>query len=53
MDIKNIMMIFVVLVAAVSTIAYFLKKNKNEEVQEAVEVDDKTYTLDKMVKFVK
>ena len=52
MDIKNIMMIFVVLVAAVSTIAYFLKKNKNEEVQEAVEVDDKTYTLDKMVKFV-
>ena len=53
MDIKNIMMIFVVLVAAVSAIAYFLKKNKNEEVQEAVEVDDKTYTLDKMVKFVK
>ena len=39
MDIGNIAMIFVVLVAAVAAIAYFLKKNKNEQVEEAVEVD--------------
>ena len=30
-----------------------VKKNKNEEVEEQIEVDDKTYNLDKMVKFVK
>ena len=30
-----------------------IKKNKEEAVEETVEVDDKTYTLDKMIKFVK
>ena len=53
MSIANIMMIFVVLVAAVFLIVRSIKRNKNEIVEEAVEVDDKTYTLEKMIAFVK
>ena len=53
MSITNVMLIFVVLVAVVALIAHSIKKNKDEIVEQAVEVDDKTYTLDKMVKFVK
>lgn len=52
MNIKNIALIFVILVAAVAAIVHMIKKNKNEIV-EGLEVDDKTYTLDKMIKFVK
>ena len=53
MNISNIALTFVVIVAAVSAIVYMIKKNKNEIVEESIEVDDKTFTLDKMVKFVK
>jgi len=53
MNIQNIALIFVVVVAAVALISYLIKKNKNEVVEAQVEIDDKTYTLDKMVKFVK
>ena len=53
MNIQNIAGIFVVVVAAVALIMYLLQKNKNEVVEAQVEIDDKTYTLDKMVKFVK
>ena len=53
MSITNIMMIFVVLVAVIVLIAHSIKKNRDEIVDEAIEVDDKTYTLEKMVKFVK
>ena len=52
MNITNIALIFVILVAAVAAIVHMIKKNKNEMV-EGLEVDDKTYTLDKMIKFVK
>jgi len=52
MDIKNLALIFVVLVAAVFAIAKLLKKQNSEMVEEE-EVDDKTFTMDKMVKFVK
>ncbi len=52
MNIANIALIFVVLVVAVAAIVHMIKKNKNEMV-EGLEVDDKTYTLDKMIKFVK
>ena len=45
MDIGNMAGIFFVIVLAIALIAYFLKKNKNEQVEEAVEVDDKTYTI--------
>ena len=52
MNIKNIALIFVVLVAAISAIVYLIKKNNSEIVDEE-NVDDKTFTMDKMVKFVK
>ena len=53
MDIKNMALIFVVVVAVVAAIVHFIKKNKNETVEDQINVDDKTYTLDVMVKFVK
>ena len=53
MNIPNIALTFVIVVAAIAVIVYLLKKSKNQEVEEAVEVDDKTFTLDKMIKFVK
>ncbi len=53
MNIPNIALIFVIIVAAVSAIVYMIRKNKNEMIEENVEIDDKTFTLDKMVKFVK
>ena len=53
MNITNIMLMFVVVVIVFVTIAHMIKKNKNEIVEAKVDVDDKTYTLDKMIKFVK
>ena len=53
MNIQNLMLIFVVFVVVIFLIVRSIKKNKEEVVESAVEVDDKTYTLDKMIKFVK
>ena len=53
MNIPNLMMIFVVFVVFIFLIVRSIKNNKNEVVDAAVEVDDKTYTLEKMIKFVK
>ncbi len=53
MSIANFMMMFVVLVIVLVAIVHSIRKNKSEVVEKAVEVDDKTYTLDKMIKFVK
>ena len=53
MDIKNMALIFVVVVVAFVAIAKVLKKNKDEVVDDQINVDDKTYTLEVMVKFVK
>ena len=53
MNIANIALIFVVIVVAVAAIVYMLRKNKAEIVEDSIQVDDKTFTLDKMVKFVK
>lgn len=53
MPISNIALIFVVVVIAVTLVIHLLKKNKSELVEEKVDVDDKTYTLDVMIKFVK
>ena len=44
---------FVVIVIVFVTIAHLIKKNKEEVVDEEVVVDDKTYTLELMIKFVK
>ena len=53
MTIKNIMLSFVVLVAVGYFFYWFIKRNQNAEIVDQQEVDDKTFTLDKMVKFVK
>ena len=53
MTISNIMLSLIVLIAAVFLILNFIKKKKNEEVEDKIEVDEKTYTLDKMTEFVK
>ena len=53
MTITNILLTLVVIVAAVMAVFYYIKKKKKEEVEKAVDVDDKTYTLDKMKDFVK
>ncbi len=51
--IANGILMFVVLVIVFVTIAHLLKKNKEEVVDEQVVVDDKTYTLELMIKFIK
>ena len=51
--IANIILMFVVIVIMFVTITHFIKKNKEEIVDEEVVVDDKTYTLELMVKFIK
>ncbi len=48
----NYVLIFVIVALLITVVMYKIKQNKEEEVK-AIEVDDKTYTLDKMVKFVK
>lgn len=53
MNIANLAGIFVVVVVAVIAVINVIKKNKESEVVDKVEVDDKTYTLELMVKFVK
>ena len=53
MNIVNILLILVVLVIGALLVMKIIQKRKNEQVEEAVEVDDKTYNLDKMTAFVK
>ncbi len=53
MDIKNMALIFVIVVATVAFVVKMIKKNKQEIVEDQINVDDKTYTLEVMVKFVK
>ena len=53
MTIVNIILILVVIAIAVYVIYYSIKKKQNAEVEKEVNVDDKTYTLEKMTEFVK
>ncbi len=49
----NIIIIVVIIFLAVALLRNNLKKKQNAEVEEQVVVDDKTYTLDMMMNFVK
>ena len=49
----NIILIFVVLVLAFVSIKYFIKKNKEAEIEEDIPVEDKTFTLEATMEFVK
>ena len=53
MNIPNLMIIFVLGVAFMVLIVHVIRKNKNEVVEQQEDVDDKTYTFDKIIKFVK
>ena len=53
MTITNIILILVVLVIALFVVYYTLKKKKTEQVEQVLNVDDKTYTLDVMKAFIK
>ena len=53
MNVTNIIATFVVIVLIGVVIKYIIEKNKNAEVEEEIEIDDKTYTIEKMTEFVK
>lgn len=53
MTIMNIVLIIVVLGIAAYAVTYVIKKKKTAEVETLIEVDDKTYTIEKMTEFVK
>ena len=53
MTLTNILLTIVVIILAGGGIAYFIKKNKNAEVEEQIEKDEKTYTLDAMRNYIK
>ena len=53
MNMVNVLAILLVLAAAAFVVTRILVARKNEEVEEEVEQDDKTYTLEKMTEYVK
>ena len=53
MTLTNIILTLVVIILAGGGIAYFVKRNKNAEVEEKVQKDEKTYTLDEMRDYIK
>ena len=53
MTITNILLTLVVLVIAGAGIYYFIKKKKEAPQEKEINVDEKTYTLEKMQEFVK
>lgn len=53
MTITNILLILVVIIIACVAMFYFLRNKKNAPTEAVLNVDDKTYTLDKMQEFVK
>ena len=53
MNLKNIIAVVAVFILAITYIVYNIKKKAKEETENEVEQDDKTYTLDKMVAFIK
>ncbi|MDO5556807.1 MAG: ATPase, T2SS/T4P/T4SS family [Clostridia bacterium] len=53
MNITNIILILIIFSVAAVLMVNFIKRKKQEETIEAVEIDDKTYTLEKMTAFIK
>mgnify|MGYP004530761231 CR=1 FL=1 len=49
----NTILIIVIFVIAIIAVFYYIKKNKNAEVEQEIEKDDKTYTLEMMRDYVK
>ena len=53
MTITNILLTIVVIIIAGVGLSYWFKKNKNAEVEQEIEKDEKTYTLETMKNYVK
>ena len=53
MTIIDIILSIVVLGIVIYIVYYIIKRKKNAEVEETINVDDKTYTIEKMIEFVK
>ena len=53
MNVTNIILTFIVLIIIGLLIKYVTEKNKNAKIEEQIEIDDKTYTIEKMTEFVK
>ena len=53
MTITNILLSIAVLGLAVYAVYYHIKKKKTEEVEDTINVDDKTYTIELMQEFIK
>ena len=53
MTLTNILLTIIVIIGAGAGIAYWIKKNKNAEVEQEIEKDDKTYTLETMKSYIK
>ena len=53
MNFLNIVLILLVLVIAALLLARSLKKKQDQKVEQTLQVDDKTYTLEKMTAFIK
>ena len=53
MNLINIILILVVLIGAGFFIVYKLKKKQDEKIEEQIQVDDKTYTIELMQEFIK
>ena len=49
----NILLIIVVLILIGIMIKYTIQKKENAQIEEEIDVDDKTYTIDKMKEFIK
>ena len=53
MTITNVVLTLIVLIVAGYTIYYIVKKKQTAQVEETVNIDDKTYTIEMMTEFVK
>ena len=53
MNIINILLIIAVITFGYIALTFFVKKKKNDKVEETLEIDDKTYTLERMTEYIK
>ena len=53
MTISNILLIILIIGIAIGIIYYHINSQKKAEVVSQIDVDDQTYTLGKMIEFVK
>jgi len=53
MSITNVLLILAIIIIAVVIIRQFIKGKKNAEVVQEIDVDEQTYTLEKMIEYVK